>query len=83
MSIANLDGVVVLPLPDVPVQRQVAVWWRQDQPASPAVDAVRELLVSMSPPHWPWADAGGTDPLPTRRGDAQSPVGETRRVVTT
>jgi DNA-binding transcriptional LysR family regulator len=54
MTTANLDGVVVLPLLDVPVQRQVALWWRQDQPTSAAVDAVRNLLVAMPPPQWPW-----------------------------
>jgi DNA-binding transcriptional LysR family regulator len=75
MTTANLDGVVVLPLLDVPVQRQVALWWRQDQPTSAAVEAVRNLLVAMPPPQWPWVQ---DDRPPAPRRLSKVPGGSAR-----
>lgn len=54
MTTSNTDGVVLRPLPDVAARRQVAVWWRTDQPASRSIDGVRALLAELPRPSWPW-----------------------------
>jgi DNA-binding transcriptional LysR family regulator len=59
MTTANTDGVVLIPLVDARCQRKVALWWRVDQTASMAADAVRSAVVSVPPPRWPWGDRVG------------------------
>src|ERR671935_69533 len=40
---------------DANCERVVALWWRTDQPRSPAVEAVRDAICAVPPPHWPWS----------------------------
>lgn len=53
MTTSNLEGVGLVPIADAHYQRDVALWWRSDQPRSPAVDAVRELIQTLPRPRPP------------------------------
>lgn len=52
MTTANTDGVVLMPIQDAPSERVVALWWREDQPPSRALDAVRAAVTAAPPPRF-------------------------------
>lgn len=56
MTTSNLDGVRLVPIADAHCQRETALWWRADQPLSPATAAVHALVAEIPPPHWPWIE---------------------------
>ncbi len=53
MTTANLDGVRLIPIRDAGVERQVAVFWHQNRPQSPALDQVLDTIRAIDPPTWP------------------------------
>ena len=53
MTTANLDGVRLVPIRDAGVERQVAVFWHQGRPQSPALDQVLDTIRAIEPPTWP------------------------------
>ena len=69
MATSNLDGVRLVPVVGASCDREVAIWWRSDQPASPARTAVQEVISALPGPTGPTASTG---PTPTRRDHAQS-----------
>lgn len=54
MTTAHTEGVALVPLSDPGCERIVAAWWRRSECLSPAVEAVRDCLVRLPAPCWPW-----------------------------
>ncbi|RBQ16037.1 LysR family transcriptional regulator [Spongiactinospora rosea] len=54
MTTANIEGVTLVPIADPHCERVVALWWRSDGVASPAVAAVRDIMARLPHPRWPW-----------------------------
>lgn len=52
MTTSRLDGVRLVPIADAHCPREVALWWRTDEPTSPATAAVQELITTLPVPHW-------------------------------
>lgn len=50
MATSNLDGVRLLPIIGTSCDREVAIWWRADHPASPARAAVQEVISGLPGP---------------------------------
>ncbi|WP_242892730.1 LysR family transcriptional regulator [Actinomadura litoris] len=70
MTTANTDGVCLVPLAGAGFERIVALWRRQGEGGSPAVEAVRDCLSRLAPPAWPW-----TASTERRTGAARGPAG--------
>jgi DNA-binding transcriptional LysR family regulator len=60
MTTANTDGVALVPLADALCERKVALWWRTDRIGSTAVDAVRQAIIGIPGPRWPWGERPDT-----------------------
>lgn len=50
MATSNLDGVRLVPIIGTSCDREVAIWWRSDQPVSPARAAVQEVICGLPGP---------------------------------
>ncbi|MBF6507490.1 LysR family transcriptional regulator [Saccharopolyspora hirsuta] len=50
MSMANTEGVRVVPIADATRGREVALWWRTDRTSTRAGEAIRTLLAEAPPP---------------------------------
>ncbi len=55
IAVSKVDGVRPLLIRDAYCDREVAVWWRSDQPESAAQKAVREIMATLPAPRWDWA----------------------------
>lgn len=63
IAVSKLDGVRPLPIRDAYCDRQVAVWWRADQPESAAQKAVREVMGMLPAPQWEWGGRAALVPV--------------------
>lgn len=72
MTTACTDGVRLLPVTDAPRQRQVALFWRDEQPGTGATRLVADTVRAVPAPVWPWdppAAAGpAAPPAPSGEG---------------
>lgn len=50
MTTSNMDGVRLVPIADAHRPREVAIWWRADEPRSPATAAVHDVIAGLPTP---------------------------------
>jgi DNA-binding transcriptional LysR family regulator len=50
MTTSNLDGVRLVPITDAHCPREVALWWRTDQPRSVAATAMHDMICGLPAP---------------------------------
>ncbi|MEQ7123323.1 LysR family transcriptional regulator [Actinopolymorpha sp. B11F2] len=77
MTTSNLDGVRLVPIADAHCQREVALWWRTDQPRSVAATAVHEVVCGLPAPH---GAAGQTHTMAPSSSSGGPPFIRTTRV---
>jgi DNA-binding transcriptional LysR family regulator len=63
IAVSKLDGVRPLSIRDAHCDRQVAAWWRTDQPESAAQRAVRDTMATVPAPQWEWAGRAALAPV--------------------
>jgi DNA-binding transcriptional LysR family regulator len=66
MTTSNLDGVRLVRIADAHCQREVALWWRTDQPRSLAATAVHDVICGLAAPPV-LADPGSDSPASPSR----------------